>query len=236
MADLAVMSLEKRCKVAGLSPQRADIIVAGLAIIERIMRYLRVNVVQVHTRGVRDGLLLTMVQQAAPPSRIGRGAPGGRRGVRQEWRRRSAARPAGGAHRRLAVGTTGRAARAGAGRSRADRVGRAGGQRRLSHQFRRPPQAQLSFDSQQRAAGFRAAAAAAAGERGPLPPRLAAQAEAREFPRAVGGRSATRGGTGGHFAAGPVQGGSIKAGHEAKEEALEDDELEQEQIVKQKRG
>ena len=32
------------------------------------------------------------------------------------------------------------------------------------------------------------------------------------------------------------EGGSIKAGHEAKEEALEDDELEQEQIVKQKRG
>jgi exopolyphosphatase/guanosine-5'-triphosphate,3'-diphosphate pyrophosphatase len=64
VADLAQMTLEKRCKVAGLSPQRADIIVAGLAIIERIMRRLRVNVVQVHTRGVRDGLLLTMVQAA----------------------------------------------------------------------------------------------------------------------------------------------------------------------------
>jgi exopolyphosphatase/guanosine-5'-triphosphate,3'-diphosphate pyrophosphatase len=61
VADLAQMTLEKRCKVAGLSPQRADIIVAGLAIIERIMKRLRVNVVQVHTRGVRDGLLLTMV-------------------------------------------------------------------------------------------------------------------------------------------------------------------------------
>ena len=32
------------------------------------------------------------------------------------------------------------------------------------------------------------------------------------------------------------EGGSIKAGNEAKEEALEDDELEQEQIVKQKRS
>jgi exopolyphosphatase/guanosine-5'-triphosphate,3'-diphosphate pyrophosphatase len=68
VADLAAMSLEKRRKVPGLSPQRADIIVAGLAIIERVMRHLRVNVVQVHTRGVRDGLLLTMVQQAAPAS------------------------------------------------------------------------------------------------------------------------------------------------------------------------
>src|SRR3954447_630642 len=61
VADLAAMSLERRCKVNGLTPQRADIIVAGLAIVERVMRQLRVNVVQVHTRGVRDGLLLTMV-------------------------------------------------------------------------------------------------------------------------------------------------------------------------------
>jgi exopolyphosphatase/guanosine-5'-triphosphate,3'-diphosphate pyrophosphatase len=61
VADLAQMSLERRCKVAGLTPQRADIIVAGLAIVEGVMRRLRVNVVQVHTRGVRDGLLLTMV-------------------------------------------------------------------------------------------------------------------------------------------------------------------------------
>jgi exopolyphosphatase/guanosine-5'-triphosphate,3'-diphosphate pyrophosphatase len=59
------MSLAERCKVQGLSPQRADIIVAGLGIIECVMRELRVNVVQVHTRGVRDGLLLTMVQPSS---------------------------------------------------------------------------------------------------------------------------------------------------------------------------
>jgi exopolyphosphatase/guanosine-5'-triphosphate,3'-diphosphate pyrophosphatase len=72
VADLANLSLEKRCKVAGLNPNRADIIVAGLAIIERVMRHLRVNVVQVHTRGVRDGLLLTMIQTAfgGPPKTI----------------------------------------------------------------------------------------------------------------------------------------------------------------------
>ena len=67
VSDLAQMSLERRCKVPGLNPNRADIIVAGLAIVEGVMRRLRVNVVQVHTRGVRDGLLLTMVQQTAPP-------------------------------------------------------------------------------------------------------------------------------------------------------------------------
>ena len=70
VSDLANMSLERRSKVQGLSPQRADIIVAGLAIVERIMRHLRVNVVQVHTRGVRDGLLLTMVQQAPSPPTV----------------------------------------------------------------------------------------------------------------------------------------------------------------------
>jgi exopolyphosphatase / guanosine-5'-triphosphate,3'-diphosphate pyrophosphatase len=64
LSDLAQLPLDKRGKVAGLNPARADIIVSGLAIIERIMVHLHVNVVQVHTRGVRDGLLLTMVQES----------------------------------------------------------------------------------------------------------------------------------------------------------------------------
>ena len=48
----------------GLSADRADIIVAGLAIIDRIMRRFRVNMLQVHNRGVRDGLILTMIDQS----------------------------------------------------------------------------------------------------------------------------------------------------------------------------
>src|SRR5258708_27497009 len=47
----------------GLSPNRADIIVAGLTIIDRIMRQFHVNLLQVHNRGVRDGLILTMIDQ-----------------------------------------------------------------------------------------------------------------------------------------------------------------------------
>jgi exopolyphosphatase/guanosine-5'-triphosphate,3'-diphosphate pyrophosphatase len=74
VTDLAKMSLERRCKVAGLTPQRADIIVAGLAIVEGVMRRLRVNVVQVHTRGVRDGLLLTMVGEMQARRAKGEGA------------------------------------------------------------------------------------------------------------------------------------------------------------------
>jgi exopolyphosphatase / guanosine-5'-triphosphate,3'-diphosphate pyrophosphatase len=86
VADLAQMSLEKRCKVPGLNPNRADIIVAGLVVIERIMRHLRVNVVQVHTRGVRDGLLLTMIQSAdgAPPQSV---LPAERRTAVEEFAR-----------------------------------------------------------------------------------------------------------------------------------------------------
>lgn len=65
LVDLAKMPIERRRKVTGLNPARADIIVAGLLVIERILRRLKVNVVQVHTRGVRDGLLLTMAQEIA---------------------------------------------------------------------------------------------------------------------------------------------------------------------------
>ncbi len=62
-------SLKDRAGVPGLSPDRADIIVAGLAIIDRVMNRFEVNVVQVHNRGVRDGLLLSMIDQS-----IGAGA------------------------------------------------------------------------------------------------------------------------------------------------------------------
>lgn len=77
LADLAPMSLERRCKVQGLSPQRADIIVSGLAVIEGVMRRMKANVVQVHTRGVRDGLLLTMVNdiQARRSADHGKASP-----------------------------------------------------------------------------------------------------------------------------------------------------------------
>ena len=105
--------------------------------------------------------------------RAGRGSPRGRRGVRQELRRRSAPRPAGRPHRRLALAATRRAAGLEAGGPRADRVGRRAGERRLPHQLRRASQAQLPFDRQQRAARLRAPPTADTGERRPLPPRHA---------------------------------------------------------------
>lgn len=55
---------DKRASVPGLSPDRADIIVAGLAIVDRVMERFEVNLLQVHNRGVRDGLLLTMIDES----------------------------------------------------------------------------------------------------------------------------------------------------------------------------
>lgn len=69
IADLARLTLEERSKVSGLNPKRADIIVAGLMVIDRILKHFHVNEVQVHTGGVRDGLLLTMVESSKTGSR-----------------------------------------------------------------------------------------------------------------------------------------------------------------------
>ena len=59
---LRKMPVKVRRGVPGLSPDRADIIVAGLTVIDRLMRHFRVNLLQVHNRGVRDGLILTMIE------------------------------------------------------------------------------------------------------------------------------------------------------------------------------
>ena len=61
---LRKMSPKARRAVPGLSPDRADIIVPGLAIIDCLMRRFKVNLLQVHDRGVRDGLLLTMIDNS----------------------------------------------------------------------------------------------------------------------------------------------------------------------------
>jgi exopolyphosphatase/guanosine-5'-triphosphate,3'-diphosphate pyrophosphatase len=60
---LRKMTPKARRGVTGLVPDRADIIVAGLAVVDRIMARFKVNLLQVHNRGVRDGLLLTMIDR-----------------------------------------------------------------------------------------------------------------------------------------------------------------------------
>lgn len=61
---LRKMPFKDRASVPGLAPDRADIIVSGLAIVDRVMDRLEVNMLQVHNRGVRDGLLLTMIDES----------------------------------------------------------------------------------------------------------------------------------------------------------------------------
>lgn len=55
-----------RAKLPGISPNRAEIIVAGAALVLALMKRLTVDRLRVHDGGIRDGLLLTMVQEMFP--------------------------------------------------------------------------------------------------------------------------------------------------------------------------
>ena len=57
--------LRARRSMPGMTPDRADIIIAGLTIVDALMRRFRVNMLAIHTRGVRDGLLREMIDEQA---------------------------------------------------------------------------------------------------------------------------------------------------------------------------
>jgi exopolyphosphatase / guanosine-5'-triphosphate,3'-diphosphate pyrophosphatase len=65
--------LEGRRQIPGLNPQRADIIVAGAAVVARLTRRLGTQRVLVNDRGIRDGVLLAMIDDLGvgppPPAR-----------------------------------------------------------------------------------------------------------------------------------------------------------------------
>jgi exopolyphosphatase / guanosine-5'-triphosphate,3'-diphosphate pyrophosphatase len=67
---LRKMKPEERKATPGLNADRIDIIIPGLAVIDGLMRRFRVNTLQVHAYGVRDGLLLTMIDQIQGTSTI----------------------------------------------------------------------------------------------------------------------------------------------------------------------
>jgi len=56
-------SLEVRRQIPGLSPDRADIIVAGATVIARLVKRLGTQQILVNERGIRDGLLLAMISE-----------------------------------------------------------------------------------------------------------------------------------------------------------------------------
>ena len=70
--------LEVRRQIPGLSPDRADIIVAGATVIARLVKRLGTQQILVNEGGIRDGLLLSMISEL--PGRLGGGpvAPAGR--------------------------------------------------------------------------------------------------------------------------------------------------------------
>jgi exopolyphosphatase / guanosine-5'-triphosphate,3'-diphosphate pyrophosphatase len=60
LASLDAMPLERRRETPGLRPERADIIVAGLAVVAELLRETGSEAVTISSFGLRDGLLLEM--------------------------------------------------------------------------------------------------------------------------------------------------------------------------------
>jgi len=67
---LAGMSPEKRAQVDGLNPQRADIIIAGLAVTAELLERIEAREVKVSAFGLREGLLLDMAGADSAPAAV----------------------------------------------------------------------------------------------------------------------------------------------------------------------
>jgi exopolyphosphatase/guanosine-5'-triphosphate,3'-diphosphate pyrophosphatase len=67
---LREMSPEQRREVPGLSSQRSEIIVAGVCVIERVLRYLKIDRLRVHDGGIRDGLLAELIDELSFDPRV----------------------------------------------------------------------------------------------------------------------------------------------------------------------
>ncbi|HZN04525.1 MAG TPA: Ppx/GppA phosphatase family protein [Candidatus Polarisedimenticolia bacterium] len=62
-------TLAERRQMPGLSPERADIIVAGAAVLYEIMARLKINLLRVNERGIRHALLHRMIARKASPAK-----------------------------------------------------------------------------------------------------------------------------------------------------------------------
>ncbi|MFA6044661.1 MAG: CHAD domain-containing protein [Phycisphaerales bacterium] len=60
--DLRSLSLEQRLRVPGLPSDRADIVIAGLIVVERLMKRLGATQLHVHPGGFREGLVLRLIE------------------------------------------------------------------------------------------------------------------------------------------------------------------------------
>ena len=64
LARLAGMTVERRCQVAGLPPDRAPTVVAGLAILLEGLRYLELERVTVSERDILHGAAVELAAGA----------------------------------------------------------------------------------------------------------------------------------------------------------------------------
>lgn len=62
-AMLVRKSMKERREIHGLNPERADIIVAGITVIEEIMDFFQANLLRVNERGIREGLILKAIKK-----------------------------------------------------------------------------------------------------------------------------------------------------------------------------
>lgn len=70
LAWLAAMSPEKRAAVPGLNPQRADIILAGLAVTAELLERIETREIKISAFGLREGLILDMAGADAAPAAV----------------------------------------------------------------------------------------------------------------------------------------------------------------------
>jgi exopolyphosphatase/guanosine-5'-triphosphate,3'-diphosphate pyrophosphatase len=62
--DLAVKSPEERAAIPGVGPDRADLVVAGAAILESLIDLGAAGQLRVADRGIREGILRSMIARA----------------------------------------------------------------------------------------------------------------------------------------------------------------------------
>lgn len=77
LAMLSRLELKKRCMVPGLNPDRADIIVAGLTLVEELMKRCRSNLLRINHKGIREGLILAGLRRLGALQKAD---------VRRDWR------------------------------------------------------------------------------------------------------------------------------------------------------
>jgi exopolyphosphatase/guanosine-5'-triphosphate,3'-diphosphate pyrophosphatase len=63
LAMLSRKDLQGRREVPGLNPDRADIIVAGVAVVDELMEFFGVNLLRINERGIREGLILKSLKK-----------------------------------------------------------------------------------------------------------------------------------------------------------------------------